>query len=264
MSSSNCSPPPPPPQPPAPPCTPSWTPAPTPPAPGTPRSRSTPSRSPASPSMANGITPCGHPARRDDQEVISSRGPRLAFFHAGQRCSARVPTYSEGRAGFSVSPVAEIPAPAGSAAAPNSSPAGGAGTLTCVQPEPSQCIASGDEKAGFRKAPTPPTAQTSPVATAATPQRSLSCDEPPGSGLGTIFQRAPSQCSISVWSSGPPSWFPSRPTAHPSAAATALTEVSQFWSLLFPLSGLGLGTRDQTLPLKRIVNVVSPKGFVLP
>src|SRR5262249_19320466 len=140
----------------------------------------------------------------------------------------------------------------------------GAGRLTCVQLEPSQCIARGDEKTGFRNEPTPPTAQTSPVATAATPQRSLSCDEPPGLGLGTIVQRAPSQCSISVWSSGLPSWFPSRPTAHTSLAATALTEVSQFWSLLFPLSGFGLRTRDQTFPLKRIVNVVSPKGFVFP
>jgi hypothetical protein len=114
------------------------------------------------------------------------------------------------------------------------------------------------------RSPTPPTAQTSSVVTAATPHRSLSCDEPPGLGLGTTVQAVPFQCSISVWSSRPPSWFLYRPTAQTSLAATALTEVSQFWSLLLPLSGLGLGTRNQALPLNRIVKVVSPKGLVLP
>src|SRR5690349_22009766 len=43
-----------------------------------------------------------------------------------------------------------------------------------AQEAPSQCSASGAEDSGLRKLPTPPTAHTSPVATAATPQRSSS------------------------------------------------------------------------------------------
>src|ERR687887_422407 len=151
-----------------------------------------------------------------------------------------------------------------SAAAPNSSPAAGAETWLSAHCDPSQCSARGDENCGSRNAPTPPTAQTSFGPTATTPQRSLSEEGPPGLGLGTTDQREPFQCSINVWSSTPRSWFPYRPTAQMSSAATALTAVSQFWSVSFPLSGLGLCTCCQTLPLNRSVRVVSPNGFLRP
>jgi hypothetical protein len=55
-----------------------------------------------------------------------------------------VPTYGFGCAAFTVSPVAEIPAPAGSAATPNNSPTAGAGTLSRVQAEPSHEVGNMD------------------------------------------------------------------------------------------------------------------------
>src|ERR671930_253660 len=90
---------------------------------------------------------------------------------------------------------------------------GGAATAACAHVEPFQCRLTGDENCGLRNAPTPPTAQTSFDPRAATPQRSLSTDGPPGFGLGTTVHRPPFQCSINVWSGGPPSWLPYRPTA---------------------------------------------------
>src|SRR5258706_15116617 len=102
-----------------------------------------------------------------------------------------------------------------------------------------------------------PTAQTLLAETDLTPHSGLPFVEL-ASGLETTRQRVPFQCSISVRPGVdvPGESRPrSKPTAQTSFDEAAVTDVSQFWSSLKEVNGLGLWTSRQTCPLKCIVSV---------
>src|ERR1051325_8761237 len=91
-----------------------------------------------------------------------------------------------------------------------------------VHDDPFQWIENVLQSGSF---PTEPTAHTSLDPRATIPHRSVSSVAPPGSGVGTMLQCAPSQWIVNGRSTIPQSWSRATPVAKTSFGATAVTDV---------------------------------------